>query len=255
MDVRWVRLIGGSRRPLPEGPPGLLDDLASLREHRGEKIAAVAPDTGALMGVLGLRPERDEGGVCFRLVCLEVLPRWRGMDVEAGLLEQAGAYMRSHRSTRLKLGTSPLLTTNAELFITRFGARYRWTEGARSSAGLPWPYVSCELDFDSALARPLDLSDEEIPARSVLEWVAGVPRRRPGIVWSGAHTLLLPDIDQDRLAAASERGDPLVGILHDAFHELAHHGYGFTWFDRLPPSAGSPGGARWYYLMGRVLRF
>ncbi len=253
MKVRYQRLIGGARGRLPDAPPGLLEDLRFLRERRGEKIAAVDEESGILVGAVGVHPDRDEGGVFFRLAGIEIVPGHRAEGLEMGLLAETEKLLKMHKCSRLRFGTSPLLTANAELYITRFGTHYRWREGARTPEGQPWPYVSCECDFDDPLARPLDLRDEEVAERSVLEWVDGRPVRRPRIVYAGPLSILLPDLGVDSIARAAGADAAFLPTLYDAFHELSRHGYGFAWFDRLPASAGSPGGAQWYYVMNRVL--
>ncbi|HUJ75838.1 MAG TPA: GNAT family N-acetyltransferase, partial [bacterium] len=183
MNVRFERLATSAEHTA-EDPAGLLRDLhlpsaprgragerrSDAVAHRGETIAAVDATTGVVVAVVAVHPERDEGGTFFRLDALEVHPGHRGEGLEGGLVEQVEKHMRAHKCVRLKLGTSPLLTANAQLYVTRLGARYAWREGARTPQGQPWPYVSCECDFDDPLDRPLDLRDDEAAARSVLDW-------------------------------------------------------------------------------------
>ncbi len=175
------------------------------------------------------------------------------MDVEGFLLEEAGRFLRSRRITRLKFGTSPLLTRNAWLYVTRFGCRYRWREGTRTPEGLPWPYVSCECDFDDPLAHPLDLREDQVQERSVLDWRGGRPVPRARLVYSGPLSMVLPDLDSDALSEAARRDPGFLPTLYSAFHALHTHGYGFAWFDRLSVSAGDA--RAWYYVMKRVVAF
>ena len=84
----------------------------------------------------------------------KILPAWRGMGIGTGLLNQAGDYLREHKTGRLKFGTSPLLTWNAALCMRHFGMRFSWKEGIRTPDGKPWPYVSCEWDVDDPLVKP-----------------------------------------------------------------------------------------------------
>lgn len=260
MNVRYERLTSSAGLPA-EDPAGLLGDLLLHRERRGETIAAVDTDTGIVLAALGIHPEHDEGGTFFRLDALEVHPAHRGEGLDAGLLEQAERHLRTHKCARLTLGTSPLLTANAHLYLTRFGARYSWREGARTADGQPWPYVSCECDFDDPLARPLDFRDDEAMARSVLDWSGGWPRRRPGVIYSGPLSVILPELSAEGIARAAAEDRSFLPTLYGAFHELSRHGYGFAWFDRLPPGSGmvnarGPAAAAdpcWYYVMHRVL--
>ena len=153
---------------------------------------------------------------------------------------------------RLKFGTSPLLTRSAWLYVNRFGARYRWREGTRTPDGQPWPHVSCECDFDDPLARPLDLRDEEVPARLFVSWSDGRPAVRADLRFSGPLCVALPDVDSDGLLAMA-RDPAVIAMLYSAFQSLHVHGYEFSWFDRLPGPGGVHGGPRWYYIMKRVV--
>jgi len=259
MSVRSVPLIAGPREGRPRVREALLDDLRHLKERRGEMIAALDEETGSVLGTIGIYPDRDEGGTCFHLVGIEIEPGCAEQGIDAFLLEEAGRYLRAHRTTRLKFGTSPLLTRNAGLYVTRFGSRYRWREGTRTPDGQPWPYVSCECDFDDPLARPLDLREEEVAGCSVVEWDGGRPTLRSHLVYSGPLAVLLPDLDGDSLARARERDTGFIATLYSAFHSLHIHGYGFAWFDRLP-AAGTPPAADTrlgtpccYYVMSRII--
>jgi GNAT superfamily N-acetyltransferase len=255
MNVRPLRLIAGPRDRLPMVRVPLLDDLHRLAERRGERIAAVDYDTMTLLGTIGIYPDRDEGGPFYHLDHIDVLPVYKGKGIDAFLMEQAGAYLREHHAARLKFGTSPLLTGNAELYVIQFGTRYRWREGTRTPGGQPWPYVSCECDFDDPLARPLDMREEEVAARSVLDWVDGRPAPRPRVAYSGPLSVLLPDLDGEDLAAAEERDPSFLPLLFDVFHTLHVHGYRFAWFDRLTDAKGEPGCPSCYYIMNRVVSF
>ncbi|HTZ50377.1 MAG TPA: hypothetical protein VMF68_01905 [Spirochaetia bacterium] len=252
MNVRSVPLIAGPRRGRPDVPDTLLEELHRLQERRGEMIAAVDQDTGSIAGTLGLFPDRDEGGKLYHLAGLQVAPAHTGQDIDVFLLEAAGGFLAARRVTRLKFGTSPLLTHAAWLYVNRFGTRYRWREGSRTPAGRPWPYVACECDFDDPLDRPLDLRDEEVPDRCLVSWESGRPVMREDLRFSGPLCVALPDLDSEDLSRLSDRQPEVIAILHDAFRALHLHGYEFAWFDRLA-GAARPGGASWYYLMKRVV--
>jgi hypothetical protein len=252
MNVQPMRCIAGSGGRLPPAPTPFLGDIPHLRERHGEKIAAMDTATGAIMGAIGLYPGRDEGGVFYHLSGLEVAPEARAAGIDAFLFEEAGRYMREHKAARLKFGTSPLLTGNAELYVTRFGTRYRWREGIRTSEGAPWPFVACECDFDDPLARSLDLRDDEVESRSVLAWKEGRPIPRARVAYSGPLSILLPELSSDTLATAA--GEPgYLSALFDAFHALHVHGYSFAWFDRLPGSVLSRGSPAYFYVMKRTV--
>ncbi len=248
MNIRPMRCIAGPGTPLPPGHTSFLDDIPRLRERRGEKIAAVDVESAAVVGAVGVYPDRDEGGLFFHLAGLDVTPEARAAGIDALLLEEAGRYMRERKATRLKFGTSPLLTGNAELYVTRFGTLYRWREGIRTPEGSPWPYVACECDFDDPLARPLDLRDDEVEARSVLDWKEGRPIPRPRVVYAGPLSVVLPELSSDTVSIAAS--DPeLLTVLFDVFHALHAHGYSFAWFDRLPGGTRPQGSPAFFYTM------
>ncbi len=216
-------------------------------------LAAVDEETSTLLGTIGVYPDRDVGGTFYHLAGLDVAHEQKGQGIEHFLLGEIGRFLRAHRVTRLKFAASPLLTGAAELYITRFGARYRWREGTRTPEGRPWPYVSGECDFDDPLERPLDLREEEVVPRSVLDWEGLVASPRQGIVYSGPLSVLLPDLTADLLADAARADPRFLATLFDVFHALYLHGYGFAWFDRLPSRLVPEGGARCYYVMNRLL--
>jgi hypothetical protein len=251
MGVRPLPLIDGPRTGLPPVRAALLEELHRLKERRGEMIAAVDESTGEVIGTIGLYPDKDEGGRFSHMAGIEVEPGHPEVDVEGFLLEEAGRWLRARRITRLKFGTSPLLTRNAWLYVTRFGCRYRWREGTRTPDGQPWPYVSCECDFDDPLAHPLDLRDDQVQERSVVDWKGGRPTPRARLVYSGPLSLVLPELDSDALTEAQRRDPGFIATLYSAFHALHVHGYGFAWFDRLTASPGDAGA--WYYVMKRVV--
>ncbi len=249
MDVRFLRMISAGRESLATGR--VREDLRFLRERHGERIAALHPDTRAQLGWVSVYPDRDASGAFYHLVGLDVSPAEKASGLDLELLREAGRFMREHRVRRLRFGTSPLLTANASLYVTRLGARYRWKEGVRTPDGRPWPYVICECDFDDPLERPLDLTEEEVVPRSVLRWNGLHPSPRPRLVYSGALSILLPELDNKGLSDLSAADPSFLSTIHEAFQALFLHGYGFAWFDRLPSNpADTPG---WYYVMNRTL--
>jgi GNAT superfamily N-acetyltransferase len=253
MKVQFVRLLADAREDLLEDRPSSAEELRSIRERHGERIAAVDVDSARPLGWIGVYPGRDEGGHFYHLSGIEVLPGHRGEGIEAALLEEAARFIGGHKVQRMKFGTSPLLTASATLYITRFGTRYRWREGGRTAGGVPWPHVTCECDFDDPLARPLDLRDDEVLARSVVGWEGRMPILRRKVVYSGPLSVSLPELDADALAEAETRDPPFLTTMYSVFHELFIHGYGFAWFDRLPDRLAPPGGPPFYYVMNRVL--
>jgi GNAT superfamily N-acetyltransferase len=250
MKVRFVRLLSDAREDLLEGRPSSLDEMRSIRERHGERIAAMDPDSERPLGWIGVFPGRDEGGHFYHLAGIEVPAEHRGEGIEAALLEEAARLMAERKVRRLKFGTSPLITANADLYITRFGTRYRWRPGVRTADGAPWPSVTCECDFDDPVARPLDLRDDEVLSRSVVGWEGRTPVPREKVVYSGPLAVVLPELDAETLA---EAGRDFLSTLYSAFHGLYIHGYGFAWFDRLPARLSSAEGPLFYYVMNRVL--
>jgi GNAT superfamily N-acetyltransferase len=253
MNLRFVRIISGAREDILKTRASSLEDLRSLKERHGEKIAAVQEGDDSVLGLIGLYPDKDEGGHFYRLTGIDVPPAHRGKGVEAALLEEAGKLIQARKVTRLKFGTSPLLTPNAELYVTRFGTRYWWREGTHTPAGAPWPYVSCECDFDDPLARPLDLRPEEVVPRSVLDWEGLAPRPRRKVVYSGPLSVTLPELTNETLSEKGERDPDFFPTLYAVFHALFVHGYGFAWFDRLPAGMAAAADPWFYYVMSRVV--
>jgi GNAT superfamily N-acetyltransferase len=249
----FSRLFGlAGSVPRPGTPYGPLDHLRYIKARRGEKIVALDPDSGDLRGWIGLFPDRDEGGHFCRLAGIEVHADCRGRGIGTGLLEEAGRYLREHRLSRLRFGTSPLLTQAAGLFVRRFGARYRWKEGVRSPEGRPWPYVTAECDFDDPLPRPLGLRDEDALSRSVISWEGAAPARRTPESYTGTLFVVLPSLTAELIGESARDVPRFLDVLSDAFQDLHLHGYAFAWFDRVPQAAAG-GRTLWYYAMARLL--
>lgn len=228
---------------------GPLDHLAYLKERRGEKIVAVDRATGAVVGWVGVFPDRDARGAFHHLAGIEVHADHRGRGIGTGLMEAARGYALSRRSTRLRFGTSPLLAPCAALYVTRLGTRYRWKEGVRLADGRPWPCVSCECDFDDPLPECREIAPSEAAGRSVVSWDGGLPLRRRDIVYSGALAVLLPPFTTTTLSQAVQAVPRFLESLYDAFEELFLHGYGFSWFARLGAAADPR--PNHYYVMTR----
>jgi GNAT superfamily N-acetyltransferase len=260
MKIRYIRLIEEKKEELWNrlkdftkifGQSGNdpLGHLAYIKERHGEKIVAVGSSTEEVLGWIAVFPDRGEGGLHYRLAGLEVSTDHRGQGIGIGLLEEARKLVEAQKSHRLRFGTSPLLTRCAALYVTRFGTRYRWKPGVKGPDGKPWPYVSCECDFDDPLFKPLDLRDDEVEGRSVLSWEGETPAPRKGITYSGPLSVVLPALGTVELTAAMENVPGFLPTMYAVFESLHARGYGFAWFDRI-----SLHGAPWYYyVMKKVM--
>ncbi len=231
---------------------GPVDHLRYIAERRGEKIVALDGDSGMLLGWIAVFPDRDPGGPVYGLAGIEVHTDHRSQGIGAGLMEEARRYIEEKKVHRLKFGTTPLLTRCAGLYVTRFGTRYRWKRGVKGPGGGPWPCVSCEWDFDDPVAKPLDLMDDEVEGRSVLDWDGTRPVPRSGVKYSGPLSVILPDFTADGLVEAVGGIPDFLETVYAAFDALFVHGYGFAWFDRIPAPTGPAGR---YYVMKRVVSF
>ncbi|OHD68007.1 MAG: hypothetical protein A2177_07855 [Spirochaetes bacterium RBG_13_68_11] len=240
------------------GTKGPVDHLAYLKERHGETIVAVDRSSDDLLGWIGVFPDRDSRGAFFHLAGIEVHADHRGCGIGTALMTEVRGYVAGRRASRLRFGTSPLLVPCAALYMGRFGTRYHWKEGVRLADGRPWPCVSCECDFEDPLPESRELAIGEAETRSVVSWDGGLPVRRPGIVYSGALSVVLPPFTTATLTHAMQTVPRFLETLYAAFDELFLHGYGFAWFDRLPgrdaegpPSGGPEGRPFWHYVMSR----
>jgi GNAT superfamily N-acetyltransferase len=240
------------------GTKGPVDHLAYLKERHGETIVAVDRSSDDLLGWIGMFPDRDSRGAFFHLAGIEVHADHRGCGIGTALMTEVRGYVAGRRASRLRFGTSPLLVPCAALYMRRFGTRYHWKEGVRLADGRPWPCVSCECDFDDPLPESRELAIGEAETRSVVSWDGGLPVRRPGIVYSGALSVILPPFTTATLTHAMQAVPRFLETLYAALEELFRHGYGFAWFDRLAgrdaegrPSGSPEGRPFWYYVMSR----
>lgn len=250
MDARYVRLVSARREELWQGPGTPSDDLESLRERRGERIAAIDPESNGLLGWITLYPDKDAGGAFLRLADIHVQPEQRGGGIGTALMEKTAELMRERRLPRLKLGTSPLLTWNAGLFMRRCGVRFSWKEGMKTPGGKPWPYVFGEWEPDDPLEKPADAAEARVAERSVLDWDGTRPVARKGVTYSGPLSVPLPELSGEDLIAIVRGSPETLTVLYGVFHELHVHGYGFAWFDVLPEAALP--GCRHVYLMEKL---
>jgi GNAT superfamily N-acetyltransferase len=251
-----------SRASLTHGTAGVkgpVDHLAYLKERHGEKIVAVDRTSGAVLGWVGVFPDRDTRGAFFHLAGIEVHADHRGCGIGTGLMSRVREYVSGRRASRLRFGTSPLLVPCAALYIRQFGTRYHWKEGVHLADGRPWPCVSCECDFDDPLPESKELAPAEAESRSVLSWDGGLPVRRRDIVYSGPLSVVLPPFTTTTLSQAMQAVPRFLETFYEAFEELFLHGYGFSWFGRLhgrdaegQPSGSPEGRPFWYYIMSRA---
>jgi GNAT superfamily N-acetyltransferase len=219
-----------------------------IQTHSGEIIALFNGDD-CVLGWIGLIPGADERGRYYTLSGQEVssLHRRRGIGVR--LLEEARSYLHSHRARRLKFGTSPLLTANASLYITKFGTRYTWNRKIKLADGSPWPYVTCECDFSHPIQKPPELAAMDIRGVSLLDWQDYVPRVNDSLRPARSATLILPALTHQRLNALIDEVNDFLKNTFSLLDSLNDQGFGFAWFDKLPDSADE---RYYYYLTKRV---
>jgi ribosomal protein S18 acetylase RimI-like enzyme len=268
MDLRYIPLIDERREDLWEshldvsklfGQAGVTlgsspssgprDLIGYIKERKGETIVASDPSAERILGWICVFPDRDEGGLFYHLAGIEVHADFRRRGIGAGLMDAARLYIEKKKTQRLKFGTSPLLTHCAGLYVTRFGTRYYWKQGVKMSDGRPWPYVSCECDFEDSLFKPLDLRDDEVEARNVLDWEGSRPIPRKAVAYSGPLAVAMADSSAAGLAKAVDSIPDFLPIVYRTFDTLFRRGYGFAWFDR----AVIGGESRPYYLMKKLL--
>jgi len=227
------------------------DHLRYIKERHGEKIVALDEGSGVLLGWIGLYPDRDEGGLFYRLSGIEVHADHRGRGIGTSLMEAAREYLDGRRTDRLKFGTSPLLTHCAGLYVTRFGTRYRLKLGVKGPDGRPWPYVSCECSFSDPLSKTPDLRDDELDGHSVLDWDGLRPVPRAGVAYRGPLAVTLPCMTRPELGHAMESIPGFLETMNEVFAALHRHGYAFAWFDRNPRGGTAP----CYYVMEKLVTF
>ncbi len=217
-----------------------------IRAHGGEKIAFVN-EYGEILGWIGLVPDADSRGEYLTLSGHEVRSDCRRRGIGYRLLEEARAYARRRGVRRLRVGTSPLLTIDASLYVTKLRARYTWNDRVKLADGTRWPYVLCECDFRNPLSRPPELDGIDPASCSVLHWRGWEPRPRTLPAHQDQLTVLLPPMTRQSLHEAVERSPRFLPVLFALFDDLSARGYGFGWFERTEVE-GEP---CYYYYMTR----
>jgi len=215
-----------------------------IQSHSGE-ILALLDQENAILGWIGLIPGSDERGRYYTLSGQEVSPDYRRQGIGVRLLEEAREYLQHRRAVRLKFGTSPLLTANASLYITKFGARYTWNNKIKLADGSPWPYVSCECDFSRPVGKPPELAALDIRRLCLLDWQGYVPRINRDLRPTRQAALILPTLTRRHLDAVIDRVEGFLGTFFSLLDSLTRQGFGFAWFDRLD----SNGEERFYSYM------
>ncbi len=219
-----------------------------LKAQNGEKIAFVNSND-EILGWIGLIPDQDRRGKYYILSGHEVRSDYRGLGIGAKLLEEAKKYLKKYQASRLKFGTSPLLTVNASLYITRYGAQYTWNDKIKLADGKPWPYVSCECNFNNPLKKPLELSSRNVLAANLLEWDGLRPKPIKFVRYTGGLSILLPPISKSQLRTATDNIDGFLETTFNLFDSLNRTGYGFIWFDKLKIE----GNTFYYYYLSKEL--
>jgi GNAT superfamily N-acetyltransferase len=215
-----------------------------IQSQSGE-IIALLDDGSRILGWIGLIPGMDERGRCYTLSGQEVSPEYRRQGLGVRLMEEARDYLRGRRTARLKFGTSPLLTANAALYITKFGTRYTWNNKVRLADGARWPYVACECDFAHPVGKPPELSALDIRRISLLDWRGYSPRLAAGPLPARRAALILPALTRRRLDALIDEKKEFLKSVFSLIDSLHSRGFGFAWFDRLPASRSE----RYYYYL------
>ncbi len=208
-----------------------IEHFKYIKSHHGEKIAITKNDE--ITGWIGLIPDTDSKGKYYTLSGHEVSSDYRRQGIGLKLLEESRSYILNHHASRLKFGTSPLLTINSFLHITKMGTRYTWNNKIKLTEGVPWPYAACECDFNNPMQKPAELEHLDILSINFLDWddYRPVPREPPG--YYRQISVLLPPITKQRLNTSMERIHGFLKILFNFFDSLNRKGYGFAWFDKI----------------------
>jgi GNAT superfamily N-acetyltransferase len=219
-----------------------------IQSHSGEIIALV-DDRSRILGWIGLIPGIDERGRYCTLSGQEVSPEHRRQGIGVRLLDEARGYLQRRRTTRLKFGTSPLLTANASLYITKFGTRYTWNNKIKLADGSPWPYVACECDFTHPVQKPAELAALDIPRISLLDWPGDRPRVNGTLRPVRRAALILPALTRRRLDSLIDNVEDFLDTIFSLLEFLNSQDFGFAWFDRLPGT----GEERYYYYLTKSM--
>ncbi|GAH47284.1 unnamed protein product, partial [marine sediment metagenome] len=224
-----------------------------IKAQKGEKIALV-DNSNKILGWIGLIPDTDGRGKYFILSGHEVHSDSRGQGIGSRLMEEAQSYLTVLYVSRLKFGTSPLLTINASLYITKFGTCYTWNNKIKLADGSPWPYVTCEWDFNNPLSKPAELTTMDILSINILQWRGYQPIPLEAARYPAKVSVLFPPTTKYELKTAIDRNEGFLKTLFEIFDSLHKKGYGFTWFDKIRIEEG----LFYYYYMTKelnILRF
>lgn len=220
-------------------PP--VEHLDHIKVCGGEKIVLV--DDGALLGWIGIVPEPQHGFA--ELAGIQVHARHRKQGHGKTLIQAARTFLNERGIGRLVFRTSPLLASNACLYIKTFRTRYTWAGSQPAPPhNIPWPVVDCEMTWDGtkSVHNVRDTTSglwEDAPA--VVTWNGHLPE----VIESALDGPLprkkfpLPFLSLPILYPMIERGErTLFDVTDRLFTRLTSLGYRFAAFDALERAPG-----------------
>jgi GNAT superfamily N-acetyltransferase len=131
--IEFFREVGAPNQPQ--------EHFEYISSEKGEII--LAHKESEIYGWIGLIPRNTS----YELAGIEVHMNHRNKGIGKELMKCAKEYVIEKGCATIEFGTSPLLSSNALLYLHENRAHYKYSKGIMLDANknIPWPYVECKI--------------------------------------------------------------------------------------------------------------
>jgi GNAT superfamily N-acetyltransferase len=206
-------------------PP--MEHLKNIIENNGEKI--IAYEDGIILGWIGIIPSKS--GQYSELAGIEVDRNFRRKGIASILINDAQSWLLKKNIREFRFQTSPLLTANTLLYLTKFRTTYKWNNKFTIPPNrTPWPVVDCKMCWPIREDTNKNINFD--PSESVLQWNDYNPFINEESMYSDDEYkfVILPFLDLPIISNDFFGSENKINIIFEAFNSLAKDKYCFKEF-------------------------